>query len=293
MSARSVGRRFVDSAKLMRLHKPIGIGLLLWPLLWALWIETRGHPPLNILVIFVAGTVVMRSAGCVINDFADRDIDPHVKRTRDRPLAARRLSPYEALGLFLALLLLALWLVTRLDAKTLHYAYVGAALTATYPFMKRFFPLPQLYLGAAFGWAIPMVFVATLGAVPRVGWLLFVVAVLWAGVYDTIYAMVDRDDDLKLDVKSSAILFGDMDRAIIGGMQAMVLLGLVSAGRLMALRWPFWLGLAVGALLFVYQQWLIRKRERDPCFKAFLNNNWFGLVIFAGVVASYVVRGTT
>ena len=293
MSARSAGRRLVDSARLMRLHKPIGIGLLLWPLLWALWIATRGHPPLKILVIFVAGTVVMRSAGCVINDFADRDIDPHVKRTRDRPLAARRLSPYEALGLFLALLLLALWLVTRLDAKTLHYAYVGAALTATYPFMKRFFPLPQLYLGAAFGWAIPMVFVATLGAVPRVGWLLFVVAVLWAGVYDTIYAMVDRDDDLKLDVKSSAILFGDMDRAIIGGMQAMVLLGLVSAGRLMALRWPFWLGLAVGALLFVYQQWLIRKRERDPCFKAFLNNNWFGLVIFAGVVASYVVRGTT
>jgi len=293
VSARSAGRRLVDSARLMRLHKPIGIGLLLWPLLWALWIATRGHPPLKILVIFVAGTVVMRSAGCVINDFADRDIDPHVKRTRDRPLAARRLSPYEALGLFLALLLLALWLVTRLDAKTLHYAYVGAALTATYPFMKRFFPLPQLYLGAAFGWAIPMVFVATLGAVPRVGWLLFVVAVLWAGVYDTIYAMVDRDDDLKLDVRSSAILFGDMDRAIIGGMQAMVLLGLVSAGRLMALRWPFWLGLAVGALLFVYQQWLIRKRERDPCFKAFLNNNWFGLVIFAGVVASYVVRGTT
>ena len=287
MSARSAGRRLVDSARLMRLHKPIGIGLLLWPLLWALWIATRGHPPLKILVIFVAGTVVMRSAGCVINDFADRDIDPHVKRTRDRPLAARRLSPYEALGLFLALLLLALWLVTRLDAKTLHYAYVGAALTATYPFMKRFFPLPQLYLGAAFGWAIPMVFVATLGAVPRVGWLLFVVAVLWAGVYDTIYAMVDRDDDLKLDVRSSAILFGDMDRAIIGGMQAMVLLGLVSAGRLMALRWPFWLGLAVGALLFVYQQWLIRKRERDPCFKAFLNNNWFGLVVFAGVVATY------
>jgi len=292
VSARSIQRRLVDSAKLMRLNKPIGIGLLLWPLLWALWIATGGHPPLKILVIFVAGTVVMRSAGCVINDFADRDIDPHVKRTRDRPLAARRLSPYEALGLFIALLAVALWLVTRLDAKTVHYAVVGAALTATYPFMKRFFPLPQLYLGAAFGWAIPMVFVATLGAVPRVGWLLFVVAVLWAGVYDTIYAMVDRDDDLKLDVQSSAILFGDMDRAIIGGMQAMVLLGLVSAGQLMNLHWPFWLGLACGAALFVYQQWLIRNRERDACFKAFLNNNGFGLIVFLGVIGSYMVRGS-
>jgi 4-hydroxybenzoate polyprenyltransferase len=289
VSARSIQRRIIDGARLTRLNKPIGIGLLLWPLLWALWIATGGHPPTKILVIFVAGTIVMRSAGCVINDFADRDIDPHVKRTRDRPLAARRLSPYEALGLFVALLALALWLVTRLDAKTVQYAFVGAGLTATYPFMKRFFPLPQLYLGAAFGWAIPMVFVATLGAVPRVGWLLFVVAVLWAGVYDTIYAMVDRDDDLKLDVRSSAILFGDMDRAVIGGMQVMVLLGLVSAGRLMALHWPYWLALGAGAGLFGYQQWLIRDRERDPCFQAFLNNNAFGLLVFAGVVASFVI----
>ena len=287
MSARSIQRRLVDGARLMRLNKPVGIGLLLWPLLWALWIATGGHPPMKILVIFVAGTIVMRSAGCVINDLADRDIDPHVKRTRDRPLAARRLSPLEALGLFLALLAVALWLVTRLDAKTVLYAFVGAGLTATYPFMKRFFPLPQLYLGAAFGWAIPMVFVATLGAVPRVGWLLFVVAVLWAGVYDTIYAMVDRDDDLKLDVRSSAILFGDMDRVIIGGMQAMVLMGLVSAGRLMALHWPFWLALAAGAGLFGYQQWLIRNCERELCFKAFVNNNAFGLIVFAGVALSY------
>jgi 4-hydroxybenzoate polyprenyltransferase len=288
VSARSIRRRLVDGAQLMRLHRPIGIGLLLWPLLWALWIATGGPPPLRVLVIFVAGTVVMRSAGCVINDFADRDIDPHVKRTRDRPLAARRLSPYEALGLFLALLAVALWLVTRLDTRTVEYAFVGAGLTASYPFMKRFFPLPQLYLGAAFGWAIPMVFVATLGAVPRVGWLLFVVTVLWAGVYDTIYAMVDRDDDLKLDVHSSAILFGDMDRAIIGGMQAMVLLGLVSTGQLMALGFPYWLGLAGGAGLFAYQQWLIRNRERDACFKAFLNNNVFGLLIFVGVATSYL-----
>jgi 4-hydroxybenzoate polyprenyltransferase len=287
VSARSLARRLADSAKLMRLNKPIGIGLLLWPLLWALWIATDGHPPLRLLAIFTAGTVVMRSAGCVINDFADRNIDPHVKRTRDRPLAARRLSPYEAIGLFVALLLLALWLVTRLDTKTVEYALVGAGLTATYPFMKRFFPMPQLYLGAAFGWAIPMAFVATVGSVPRVGWLLFWATVLWAGVYDTIYAMVDRDDDLKLGVHSTAILFGNLDRTIIGAMQVLMLLGLVAAGQMTGLGRPYWTALIVGALLFVYQQWLIHGRERERCFRAFLNNNWFGLVVFAGVVVSY------
>jgi 4-hydroxybenzoate polyprenyltransferase len=290
VSVKSVKRRLVDGVRLMRLDKPIGIFLLLWPLLWALWIASRGRPDLRILAIFLAGTVVMRSAGCIINDFADRDIDPHVKRTRDRPLAARRLSPQEALGLFAALIGLALWLVTRLDALTVRYAFVGAALTVSYPFMKRFFPLPQLYLGAAFGWAIPMAFMATLGHVPRVGWTLFLVAVLWAGVYDTIYAMVDRDDDLKLEVKSSAILFGDMDRLLIGAMQAMVLLGLVSAGHLVGCGSPYYAGIAVGAALFAYQQWLIRGRERNACFRAFLNNNLFGLAVFAGVALDYFMR---
>jgi 4-hydroxybenzoate polyprenyltransferase len=276
-------RRAIDGAQLMRLHRPIGIFLLVWPMLWALWIASQGKPDLKILLVFVAGTVVMRSAGCVINDYADRDIDPHVKRTRDRPIAARRISPREGLVLFTVLVLLALWLVARLDAKTVQYSLVGAALTVSYPFMKRFFPLPQLYLGAAFGWAVPMVFVATVGEVPRLGWLLFLVTLLWAGVYDTIYAMVDRDDDVKLNVKSTAILFGDMDRVIIGAMQLMVLFGLYLAGRSAQLGNPFYVALCVGALLFAWQQWLIRKRDRDDCFRAFLNNNYFGLVVFAGV----------
>lgn len=284
MSVNALRRRLHNWVQITRLDKPIGIFLLLWPLLWALWIAARGMPPLKLLAVFVAGTVVMRSAGCIINDFADRDIDRHVKRTRDRPLAARRMSPYEALWLFAALIALALWLVTRLDALTVRYAFVGAALTITYPFMKRFFPLPQLYLGAAFGWAIPMGFVAVQGQVPQVGWLLFVVAVLWAGVYDTLYAMVDRDDDLKLDVRSTAILFGDNDRLLVGVLQALVLVGLLLAGRLAQLAWPWYLGVGVGAALFAWQQWLVRGRGRAECFAAFRHNGWFGLVVFAGAV---------
>jgi 4-hydroxybenzoate polyprenyltransferase len=285
-------RRLHRYALLMRLDRPIGIGLLLWPTLWALWIAARGLPgspsvpPLDLLAIFVAGTVVMRSAGCVINDFADRDIDPHVKRTRGRPLAQRLLSPHEALGLFIALIAIALWLVTRLDWKTVQFSFVGAALTISYPFMKRFFPLPQFYLGAAFGWAIPMAFVATLGDVPQVGWLLFVITVIFAGVYDTEYAMVDRDDDLELGVHSTAIAFGDMDRVLIGVMQIMVLAGLAMTGHLLMLGWPFWLALSGAAMLFGYQQWLIRKRDRQGCFEAFLNNNWVGIVVLIGISTS-------
>lgn len=286
-----LARRLHRYALLMRLDRPIGIGLLLWPTLWALWIAARGLPaspsvpPLKLLVVFVAGTVVMRSAGCVINDFADRDIDPHVRRTRGRPLAQRVVSPHEALGLFAVLVLVALWLVTRLDWKTVQFAFVGAALTVSYPFMKRFFPLPQFYLGAAFGWAVPMAFVATLGGVPQIGWLMFFITVIFAGVYDTQYAMVDRDDDLKLDVHSTAITFGDMDRLLIGVMQAMVLGGLAMVGWSLILGWQFWLALAGAAVLFGYQQWLIRNRDRDGCFRAFRNNNWVGIVVLAGVIA--------
>ena len=284
-------RRLDHYARLMRLNRPIGIGLLLWPTLWALWVAARGlpdgpqFPATKLLWIFIAGTVVMRSAGCVINDFADRDIDPHVKRTRERPLSLRVVSPQEALTLFAVLVLLALWLVTRLDWKTVQYAFVGAALTISYPLMKRFFPLPQFYLGAAFGWAVPMAFVATLGGVPQLGWLLFVVTLLWAGVYDTQYAMVDRDDDLKIGVESTAIAFGDMDRILIGAMQLMVLAGLAFTGRALLLQWPFWLALGSAALLFAWQQWLIRHREPAGCFKAFLNNNWVGMLVLAGFIA--------
>jgi 4-hydroxybenzoate polyprenyltransferase len=284
-------RRLQSYARLTRLNRPIGIGLLLWPTLWALWVAARALPgaaqlpSLQLLLVFIAGTVVMRSAGCVINDFADRDIDPHVKRTKGRPLASRQVSPYEALALFGALVLLALWLVTRLDERTVWFSFIGAALTVSYPFTKRFFPLPQFYLGAAFGWAVPMAFVATLGDVTRTGWLMFIVTLLWAGVYDTQYAMVDRDDDMKLGVQSTAIAFGDMDKFLIGAMQLMVLVGLALIGRASALTWPFYLSLLAAALLFAWQQWLIRARDREGCFKAFLNNNWVGLVVLAGIVA--------
>jgi 4-hydroxybenzoate polyprenyltransferase len=285
-------RRLRGYAQLTRLNRPIGIGLLLWPTLWALWIAARALPAapqipaLNLLLVFIAGTVVMRSAGCVINDFADRDIDPHVKRTKGRPLASRQISPYDALALFGVLVLLALWLVTRLDTRTVYFSFIGAALTVSYPFMKRFFPLPQFYLGAAFGWAVPMAFIATLGEVPRTGWLLFIVTVLWAGIYDTQYAMVDRDDDLKIGVQSTAIAFGDMDTLLIGVMQVMVLTGLLLVGRATGLGWPFYASLLAAAALFLWQQWLIRNRERDGCFKAFLNNNWVGLVVLIGIVAA-------
>ncbi len=290
MSVKALLRHGHNIVQITRLDKPIGIFLLLWPLLWALWIAAGGVPATRVLLIFIAGTVVMRSAGCVINDFADRKIDRHVKRTRNRPLAARRMSPYAALWLFAALIACALALVWQLDALTVRYAFVGAALTISYPFMKRFFALPQLYLGAAFGWAIPMGFVALQGGVPRVGWVLFIVAVLWAGVYDTVYAMVDRDDDAKLNVHSTALLFGEHDRLIVAVLQVMVLVGLMMTGRLAQLGTPFYVSLLGGAALFGWQQWLIRQRDRRGCFAAFTNNGWFGLLVFAGVVADYALR---
>jgi len=286
-------RRVWDGARLMRLDKPIGIFLLLWPLLWTLWMVSGGVPRLDVLAIFVAGTIVMRSAGCVINDFADRDIDPHVKRTQDRPLASRRISPNEALVVFAALIALALWLVTRLDWLTVAWAAGGALLTLSYPFAKRFFPLPQFWLGAAFGWAVPMACVALTGAVGQLGWLLFLVTVLWAAVYDTFYAMVDRDDDLALGVHSTAIFFGDLDLVAIAGLQLMVLLGLWVAGTGLDYGWRYKAGLAAGALLFVWQQWVARKRRREGCFRAFLNNHYFGAVVFAGILWETVHRGAT
>ena len=277
-------RRVWDGARLMRIHKPIGIFLLLWPLLWTLWMVSGGVPRLDVLAIFVAGTIVMRSAGCVINDFADRDIDPHVRRTQDRPLASRRVSPNEALVLFAVLVAIALWLVTRLDWLTVAWSVGGALLTVSYPFAKRFFPLPQFWLGAAFGWAVPMACVALTGHVGQLGWLLFLVTVLWAAVYDTFYAMVDRDDDLALGVQSTAIFFGDLDLVAIAGLQLMVLLGLWFAGTGLDYGWRYQAGLAAGALLFTWQQWIARKRGRDACFRAFLNNHYFGGAVFLGIV---------
>ena len=281
-------RRVQEWARLMRLDRPVGIWLLLWPELWALWIAGGGRPQPRILIIFMLGTVVMRSAGCVINDFADRNLDPYVKRTKNRPLAARRVGPREALALFGVLAGIALFLALQLDAKTLKLAFVGAALTVSYPFLKRFFPLPQFYLGLAFGWAVPMAYMAASGTLPRVAWVLFMAAVVWACIYDTLYAMVDRDDDLKIGVKSSAILFADMDKLIVGIMQAMMLFALILVGRAMKFGNWYLTGVAAAAVFFLYQQWLIRDREPSLCFRAFTNNQYVGLCVFIGILLEYV-----
>jgi 4-hydroxybenzoate polyprenyltransferase len=284
-----LARRVQEWVRLMRLDRPIGIWLLLWPELWALWIAGEGHPKPRILIIFLLGTVVMRSAGCVINDFADRNVDPYVKRTKDRPLAARRIGPREALVLFGVLLAIALYLVLQLDTFTLKLACIGAGLTLSYPFLKRFFPLPQFYLGLAFGWAVPMAYAAEHGPpLPRVAWVLFMTTVVWACIYDTLYAMVDRDDDVKIGVKSSAILFSDMDKLIIAILQAMMLFALILIGRTLQFGNWFLAGVGAAAVFFLYQQWLIRDREPAKCFRAFVNNQYVGLSIFIGILLEYV-----
>ena len=283
-----LGRRMQEWVRLTRLDRPVGIWLLLWPELWALWIAGGGRPKPRILIIFLLGTVVMRSAGCVINDFADRNVDPYVKRTRDRPLAARRIGPVEALLLFAVLVAVALYLALQLDALTLKLACIGAALTVSYPFLKRFFPLPQFYLGLAFGWAVPMAYAAQSGTLPRVAWVLFMTAVLWACIYDTLYAMVDREDDLKIGVKSSAILFADMDRLIVGIMQAMMLFSLMLVGRAMKFGNWYLTGVVAATIFFLYQQMLIRERDPAKCFRAFTNNQYVGVVIFIGILLEYV-----
>ncbi len=283
-------RKWHEYARLMRLDRPIGIYLLLWPTLWALWLAAGGLPDLRVLAVFVAGVVLMRSAGCVINDFADRHFDPHVARTRDRPLAAGRVRPAEALALFAVLVLLAFGLVLTLDRLTIELSFVAVALAAVYPFTKRVTHLPQLVLGAAFGWSIPMAFAAQTGRVPQLAWLLFTVNVLWATAYDTLYAMVDREDDLKIGVRSTAILFGDSDRLVVGILQGLVLAGLVLVGLRAELGGLYYLALAVAAGLAAYQQYLIRTRDPRRCFEAFLNNHWFGAVVFAGIALALLGR---
>ncbi len=284
-------RHLADYLRLMRLDRPIGVFLLLWPTWWALWLAADGLPDFKVWLVFTAGVLLMRSAGCVINDYADRHIDPHVARTRERPLAAGRVSPREALALFVLLCLFAFALVLLLDWKTVALSVVAVVLAAVYPFMKRVTHLPQVVLGAAFAWAIPMAFMAQQGAVPPLAWLLFVVTVAWTVAYDTWYAMVDREDDLRIGVKSTAILFAEHDRLIIGLLQGGVIAGLVLVGREAGLAWPYWLGLALGAGLFLHQQWITRHREGRACFRAFLNNNWFGAAVFAGIAGHYLLAG--
>jgi len=291
LTALRYARRLRDLIELARLHRPIGIWLLLWPVLWAVWIAGASHPSPLVLVIFVLGTVAMRSAGCVINDLADRDFDPFVKRTRDRPIASRRISPLEAVIWFLVLIFIALMLVLQLDPTTVRMSFVGAALAVTYPLFKRFFPLPQFYLGVAFSWGVPMVFNAQTGHIPRVAWIIFFAGVIWAAIYDTMYAMVDRDDDLKIGVKSSAIVFGDMDKLIIGMLQALMLFALYLVGTNMEFGHWYNMGLLGAAVFFAYQQWLIRHRQPEACFKAFLNNQYVGLAVFVGILLEYAFRG--
>jgi len=282
--------RLREYMRLMRLDRPIGIWLLLWPVLWALWISANGHPDEKIFVLFVIGTFVMRSAGCVMNDFADREFDPHVRRTADRPLAKQSVSPAEALALFGVLGIIALALLIPLNRPTQVLALIGGVLAVTYPFLKRFFALPQAYLGLAFSWSVPMAFAAQTGELPPIAWVLFVAGVMWTTAYDTIYAMVDREDDLVIGIRSSAILFGRADRGIIALLQAGALAGLALVGHLAHLgRW-YWASLVVAAALAVYQQYLIRGRNPSDCFRAFLNNNLFGLSVFGGILLDYLFR---
>jgi 4-hydroxybenzoate polyprenyltransferase len=276
--------------RLMRLHRPIGIWLLLWPTLWALWIAAAGRPDQKIFLVLVLGTIVVRSAGCVINDFADRDIDPHVQRTKDRPLAAREVAPAEALVLFAALMLIGLGLVLTLNRLTIELAVAGAAITVVYPFAKRVFSAPQFLLGLAFAWGVPMAFAATQRAVPRVGWLLFLAAVIWVIVYDTQYAMADRDDDLKIGVRSTAILFGDLDRFLIAALQVLLFTTLLLVGRGAELGTWFYGGLAVAAVFALHQQRLIHGRDSVQCFRAFLNNAWLGAAVFCGILLDYLFK---
>ncbi|HSG65024.1 MAG TPA: 4-hydroxybenzoate octaprenyltransferase [Gammaproteobacteria bacterium] len=277
-------------ARLMRLDRPIGIWLLLWPTLWALWLATDGQPSGDILVIFVLGTVVMRSAGCIINDFADRNIDPHVARTRDRPLATGEVPLAGAAALLSVLLASALGLALLLNPLTRALAVVGALITMVYPFAKRFVAAPQFVLGLAFSWGVPMAFAAELGELPRLGWLLFIVTVVWVVIYDTQYAMTDREDDLRLGVKSTAILFGELDRAIIGALQLLLLLGLLLVGRSAGRAHWYLAGLAAAAVFMLYQQYLIRNREPARCFAAFLNNSWLGLSVLVGLILDFIVE---
>ena len=276
-------------ALLVRFHRPIGSLLLLWPALWALWLAAQGQPPWRVVLIFIAGVFLMRSAGCAINDFADRNLDGQVLRTRERPLATGLVSPREALGVFFALGLAAFLLVLLLDWKTIVLSVVALGLAVLYPFMKRVTHWPQVFLGAAFGWAVPMAYTAVAGQVPLQGWLVFAAALIWALIYDTQYAMVDREDDRKAGIKSTAILFGRHDRLLIGLLQ-LVFLGLMAYIGLTAGRggWYF-SGLAVAAGLSAYQQYLMRDRELAACFRAFLNNNYLGLALFLGLFLDYAL----
>lgn len=274
----------------MRMHRPIGILLLLWPMYWALWIASEGKPDIMVFMVFTLGVVVMRAAGCVINDYADRHIDPLVARTKGRPLANGQVSPNEALVLFCCLIVLGFLLVLLMNRLTIMLSVGALVLAAIYPFMKRYTHLPQVFLGAAFGWAVPMVFAAQTNSLPPLAWLIFVATVIWAVIYDTMYAMVDREDDLKIGVKSTAILFADADKIIIAFFQGLFLLTLVIVGQKAQLGQYYYAGVFTALLLSIFQQFLIKDRIPAKCMAGFLNNNYLGMLVFIGIVADYYFK---
>lgn len=275
-------------SSLMRLDKPIGIFLLLWPTLWAVWLSAKGHPEPRILIIFVLGVILMRSAGCIINDFADRRVDGFVARTRERPLVTGKVNVLQAAILFLILISCAFGLVLQLNYLTIELSFIGVFLAILYPFLKRWTHWPQLGLGLAFAWGVPMAFAAELNVLPMRAWSVFFAALVWPVIYDTLYAMVDRQDDIIIGIKSTAILFDRYDRFIVGIFQFLFLCLLVIIGNLFSLKNNYFVSLTGVLLLFIYQQCLIRKRDPQACFKAFLNNHWVGMVIFIGIMLSYL-----
>ena len=280
----------LDYLVLTRMDRPIGALLLLWPTWWALWLAAGDFPPWKPLIIFTLGVFAMRAAGCAINDYADRKLDPQVARTAGRPIASGRVTPREALVVYAALLIFALVLVLFTNALTIKLSFIGAALAAAYPFTKRYTHMPQVVLGAAFGWSIPMAFAAVSGAVPPVAWLLFIGNILWSVIYDTEYAMVDREDDIRAGAKSTAILFGDADLPILGILMGTFLLTMLFVGQRAALGWPYWIALLIAAALFGYQLWLIRDRAKDACLAAFRHNNWLGVTVWIGIVLPLAIR---
>ena len=271
----------------MRLDKPIGIWLLMWPMLWSMWISTDGEVNVTILIVFLFGVVIMRSAGCVLNDIADKNIDPFVKRTKDRPIASGKVSVREGKKLFILLMAIAFSLLFFLNSATKSLALVGAIITAVYPFLKRVISAPQLFLGVAFGWAVPMTFTANLGYVNTTGWLIFVTTIFWAIIYDTYYAMVDRDDDINLSVKSTAILFGTYDLIIIGICQIIMIILLILLAKIMNATLWVYLSVFISSCIMMHHQIISKRRQRNACFRAFYNNHYIGMVMFIGILLNY------
>lgn len=288
-----IQNKIIPYARLMRLDRPIGIYLVLWPTLWSLWLAAEGAPDTKVLMIFIAGALLMRSAGCVINDYADQKLDRLVQRTKNRPLVTGEIKKNEALALFSGLAFTSFILVIFTNSLTIKLSFAAIALAICYPFMKRYTHLPQIILGAAFAWSVPMAFAAQTNTVPPQVWLIYMVTLVWTVTYDTFYAMVDREDDERAGIKSTAVLFGEMDKVMTGSLQVITVFGLLLMGKHFNLNWFYFLSIAGVIALFVYQQYLIKYRQKEQCFIAFLNNNWVGMLVFIGIAGHYAISGVS